>query len=112
LPKHLVPEVREVTGSAARGDLVDERRELKGRKPRVALLAARADDLVEARVRLGEAGERRLCVQDLERLGVVDEEADRQGRIELLDEQKIGDARLTLSGRAAASVSATRMVAR
>jgi hypothetical protein len=91
---------------------VDERRELRGGKPRVALLVARADDLVEVRVRLGEAGERRLCVQDLERLGVVDEEADRQGRMELLDEQKVGDARPILCGRAAASVSATRTLAR
>jgi hypothetical protein len=42
---------------------------------------------------LGETGERRVAVQDLERVGVVDEQADGQVGVELLKQEKVGGPR-------------------
>ena len=56
-------------------------------------VVVRFDQLVERQVVIGETGERRFAVQDLERVGVVDEQADRQLGVEFLQQEKLGGVR-------------------
>ena len=57
---------------------------------RLVFVVVRFDQLVERQVVIGETGERRVAVQDLERVGVVDEQADRQVGVEFLQQEKLG----------------------
>ena len=50
----------------------------------------RFDRLVERQVVIGETGKRGVGVEDLERVGVVDEQPDRQVGVEFLQEEQVG----------------------
>ena len=62
-----------MTSLSGRGDFFDERRQLPGGRRGVVLVVVRFDQLVERHVVIGETGQPGVGVQELERLGVVDE---------------------------------------
>ena len=57
---------------------------------RLAFVVVRLDQLIERQVVTGETRKRGVGVEDLERVGVVDEQADRQAGVEFLQQEKVG----------------------
>jgi hypothetical protein len=88
-PGRLVAELGQVLGRSGSGNLLDTRGEFGAEVQDVVVLIAYAEPLVEREVAIGEAGERRLRAHDLQRVGIVDEQADRQVREESLEQEKV-----------------------
>jgi len=102
----LVTELGQVLRRSGCSHFPDKRREFGAEGRVVDVLKARAGHLFAREVANGEAGQRQVGVQDLERVGVVDEQPDRQIRVEFLEQQKVADGRLRpllASGRAVGS---------
>ena len=57
---------------------------------RLVFVGVRFGQLVRWQVVIGETVKRRVAVQGLERVGVVDEQADRQVGVEFLQQDKVG----------------------
>jgi hypothetical protein len=74
-----VTELRYVMRASGRGYFGDERRQLIG---------------WEMEVMIGEAGKRGAGMEDLERVGVVDEQANRQLSVELLQQEQVDGTRM------------------
>ena len=87
-------ELGQVTRPSGRGYFCDECRQFICSEVRLVFVVVRFDQLVERQVVIGETGKRRVGVQDLERVGVVDEQADRQVRVEFLQQEQVGGVRV------------------
>ena len=83
-----------MTRPSGRGHFFDECRQFICWEVRLAFVVMRFDSWFEV---IGETGERRVAVQDLERVGVVDEQADRQVGVEFLQQEKVGGVRVRSS---------------
>jgi hypothetical protein len=79
---------------SGRGYFFDQCRELLGWGVRLVFVDVRFGQLAGWQVVTGETGERRVGVQDLERVGVIDEQADRQVGVEFLQQEKVGGVRV------------------
>jgi hypothetical protein len=75
---------------------------------RLVFVVVGFDQLVERQVAIGETGERRVAVQDLERVGVVDEHADRQAGVEIFQQEKVGGLRVRARPPTGRAVRASR----
>jgi hypothetical protein len=95
---------------SSRGYFFDQCRELLGRGVRLVFVGVRFGQLVGWQVVIGETGERRVGVQDLERVGVVDEQADRQVSVEFLqkEKEKVGGVRVRARWLTCRAVRASR----
>ena len=83
-----------MTRPSGRGYFFDERRQLLGRGVRLVFIGAPLGRLAGWQVVIGETGERRVGVQDLEGVGVVDEQADWQEGVKFLQQEKVGGLRV------------------
>ena len=75
-------------------------------------VVVRFDQLVERQVVIGETGKRGVGVEDLERVGVVDEQADRQVGVEFFQQEKVGGVRVRARPLACRAVRASRRFVR
>ena len=80
----------QVTRLSGRGHFFDECRQLICGEVRLVSVVVGFDQLFDRQVVISETRERRVGVQDRKRVGVGDEQADRQAGVEFLQEEKIG----------------------
>ena len=104
-------ELRYVMRASGRGYFGDERRQLICWEMRLVFVV-RFDQLVERQVMIGEAGKRGAGVEDLERVGVVDEQANRQLSVEFLQQEQVGGTRMRARPPTWRAVRASRRTVR
>ena len=79
-----------MTRPSGRGHFFDECRQFIRVAVRLAFVLVQLDQLIERQVVTGETRKWGVGVEDLERVGVVDEQADRQVGVEFLQQEKVG----------------------
>ena len=80
-----------MTRRSGRGYVSDECSQFICLSVRLAFVGVRLDQLIERQVVTGETRKRGVDVEDLERVGVGDEQADRQVGVEFLQQEQVGD---------------------
>jgi hypothetical protein len=97
-----------VTRASGRGDVCDECRQFICLAVRLTFVLVRLDQLIERQVVTGETWKWGVGVEDLERVGVVDEQADRQVGVEFLQQEQVGDVHVRARPPTCRAVRASR----